>query len=246
DTSGEKGAFGDASAEGGQRSDTLMVAHVEPAAKRTFVLSFPRDLLVNIPGTAGKQKIKAAYDIGGAQTIIDTLKANFDIDMNHYLEVDFKSFRAIVDAIGTVPVYFPYPARDELSGLNVAFGGCDQLDGTAALQYVRSRYLEFLENGRWTYVGQDAPDLYRIARQQQFIRELVGIAVNRSLGDPSVAVDVSDRVLQYLKADQNLSRGDVNALIRSFRTVDANNTSSLDMETVPVTPNPTDPGSTLI
>ena len=48
----------------------------------------------------------------GPQTVIDMLKANFDLDINHYLEVNFQAFAQLVDAIGTIGVYFPQPTRD--------------------------------------------------------------------------------------------------------------------------------------
>ena len=95
-------AFGDPGTVTGKNSDTLMVAHVEPSAQRTFVVSFPRDLMVTIPGQTGKNRINSAYRIGGPQLVIDTLSENFDIDIHHYVEVDFKSFQDVVDAIGNV------------------------------------------------------------------------------------------------------------------------------------------------
>jgi LCP family protein required for cell wall assembly len=94
----------------------MMIAQVEPDAKRTVVISFPRDLWGTIPGQPGMPKINAAYGIGGPQLVIDTLKYNFDIDVQHYIEVNFLSFQAVVDAIGYVKVSFPYPARDQNSG----------------------------------------------------------------------------------------------------------------------------------
>ena len=130
-SAGEEEAFGDESDTGGQRSDTMMVLHVEPSALRTFVVSFPRDLWVDIPGV-GKSKINAAFNDGPDKTI-ETLRSNFGVEINHYLEVDFKSFRGIVNSIGSVPVYFPYPARDEKTGLYTPFAGCVRLDGNAAL-----------------------------------------------------------------------------------------------------------------
>ncbi len=193
--SGDVQGFGDPTNDPsvqGQRSDTLMVAHVEPGSQRTVVVSFPRDLWVTIPGHEGMYKINAAYDFGGPQLVIDTLKANFDIDINHYLEVDFKSFQAIVEAIGYVKVYFPYPARDQETGVNALAAGCFPLDGQAALAYVRSRSLEYYIDGQWVYDGQDAPDLHRIQRQQAFIRKLTGLAIEKSLGDPLLAVDIAD------------------------------------------------------
>ena len=62
--------------------------------------------MVNIPGH-GRDRINAAYGLGGPQLLIDTLDANFGIKINHYLEVDFQSFQAVVDAIGNVKVYLP-------------------------------------------------------------------------------------------------------------------------------------------
>jgi LCP family protein required for cell wall assembly len=233
---GDVQGFGDPNnpAASGVNSDTMMVAHIEPDARRTVVVSFPRDLWVTIPGQSGMHKINAAYGIGGPQLVIDTLKYNFDLDIQHYFEVDFLSFQAIVNAIGSVRVSFPYPARDQNSGLNAIVAGCYPLDGAAALAYVRSRYLEYYIDGSWQYVGQDAPDLHRIARQQSFIRKLTGLAIQDSLSDPLLAVEISNSVLKYIKADTGLTRGDVNKLISAFRTVNVNDTQTLRFVTIPV------------
>lgn len=234
---GNVDGFGDPNTDpsaDGVNSDTLMVAHVEPDAQRTVVVSFHRDLWVTIPGQSGMHKINAAYGLGGPQAVINTLAYNFDIPIQHYLEVDFRTFQGIVDAIGQVKVSFPFPARDQQTGLNAIVAGCFPLDGQAALAYVRSRYLEYYINGQWQYVGQDAPDLHRIARQQAFIRKLAGIAIQRSLGDPLLAIKISDDVLQYLKADTGLTRENVNELIHAFKTVNVNDQNSLRFETVPV------------
>jgi LCP family protein required for cell wall assembly len=232
--------------DGGKNSDTLMVAHLEPGAQRTLVVSFPRDLTVDVPGLAGKNKINAAYGTGGPQTVIDMLKENFDVDIHHYVEVDFKSFQDVVDAIGNVEVYFPYRTRDDLTGVNAIAPGCFPLDGPAALAYVRMRTPEYFIDGQWVVGDQDAPDLHRIERQQSFIRKLAGLAISKSLGDPFLALDISDRVLGDIKADTQLDRSDVNALIRAFRTVDVNDPRSIDFQTVPVAPDPTNPKSTLV
>jgi LCP family protein required for cell wall assembly len=207
--------------------------------------------MVNVPGTPGLSMINSAYSTGGAQLVIDTLKANFDIDISHYLEVDFESFREIVKQIGNVSVYLPGRVRDlELGMLSPYGGGCYEIDGDAALAYVRSRHLQISDpNG--DYVDPDTgehwrsldirSDLDRIARQQTFIRKLAGLAISRALGDPFIAVSLADNVLQYIHADENLSRDDVNALIRAFRTVDVNDTNSIRFETLPVSQWPVDP-----
>ncbi len=237
----------------GQRSDTLMVAHVEPSSQRTFVVSFPRDLMVDVPGIQGKSRINTAYATGGPNLVIQTLKENFGIDINHYLEVDFKSFQEIVDTIGNVQVYFPGITRDLETGANTPYGaGCYPLDGAAALSYVRSRTLEVYDpsytdqNGEhWRLLDQRA-DLDRIVRQQTFIRKLAGLAIQKSLSDPFLAVSLADNVLKYIKADEGLSRDDVNALIRAFRTVNVNDPNSIQFETLPVDPDPDNPNVTLV
>jgi LCP family protein required for cell wall assembly len=249
----ERQAFGDASTEGGQRSDTLMVIHVDPEAKTGFLVSFPRDLVVNVPGI-GQSKINAAFNSdtgGGPQRVVDTLKQNFNIPIHHYVEVDFQSFKGIVDAMGGVPIYIDAPSRDAKSGFEfIPFNfkpGCYTLDGSTALNYVRSRDLEQYIDGRWQTPDADAPDLHRIQRQQDFMKRLATEAFRRSVNSPRTAIDIADETVPKLKADESLNSDDVKKLIRSFRRVDPNDPSSLEMMTFPTAPGPTSSrlGSTL-
>ncbi len=211
---GDKEAFtnADTTADGPARSDTMMVLHAD--GKNSYAVSFPRDLQVNVPGL-GTQKINAAFN-DGPQRVIDTLKADFDIDIQHYLEVNFKTFEDIVNAVGSVPVYFPYPARDELSGLtNVWVGGCYHLDGGPALAYVRSRYLEYKIDGVWQNASPQA-DIDRINRQQDFIKKLGRIAVERTLDDPTIAPDLADKMIPNLTTDSSFDRAAFNQLVQAF------------------------------
>ena len=125
----DKEAFTDAdtTADGPARSDTMMVLHADGDA--SYVVSFPRDLMVNVPGL-GRQKINAAFN-KGPQLVIDTLQQDFNVPINHYLEVNFKSFEDIVNAVGSVPVWIPQQMRDQFSGLKpFLYGpGCYHLDG---------------------------------------------------------------------------------------------------------------------
>ncbi len=242
----EEEAFGTTADAAGQRSDTMMVLHVEPDAQRTLAVSFPRDLWVDIPGVGGS-RINAAFNEGGPDKIVETLKSNFGIEINHYLEVDFKTFKGVVNAIGNVPVYFPYAARDEKTGLYVTLPGCPRLDGAAALSYVRSRGLEYYSIPEQEWVNADAvPDIDRIARQQDFMRKLAGLAVQKSLNDPLAANEIADQVLENLKIDQNLSKDDIFALIDAFRTIDPNDQSSLEFQTFPWEEGPTQQGQAVL
>ena len=125
-----------------------------------------------------------------------------------------------------------------------------------ALAYVRARNIEIADPERphrrrpdtgehWRLLDQRA-DLDRIGRQQQFIRKLAGLAISKSLSDPFLGVQLIDNVLGYVSADQSLSRDDVNALVRAFRTVDVNDQSSVRFETLPVDPDPNNPNVTLV
>jgi LCP family protein required for cell wall assembly len=202
----------DTTTDGPARSDTMMVLHAD--GKNSYAVSFPRDLYVDVPGL-GKQKINAAFN-KGPQLVIDTLKADFNIDIQHYLEVNFKTFEDIVNAVGSVPVYFPYPARDEFSGLtNVWAAGCYHLDGGPALAYVRSRDLEYYVDGEWQN-GSPRADIDRIQRQQDFIKKLGRIAVQRTLDDPLIARDLADQVIPNLAADPGFDRAAFNQLVQAF------------------------------
>jgi LCP family protein required for cell wall assembly len=223
-------AFGNAQDEAGQRSDSMMVVHLEPDQERIRVLSLPRDLWVNIPGKE-PSKINSAFN-DGPDLVIQTLKENFGIDINHYVEVDFKSFRDIVSATGRVPTYFPYPARDRNTGLLVAAAGCRLLDGEAALAYVRSRSLEYFSDDSKEWVSADAvPDIDRIARQQAFIRGMASLAIQKSLNDPITLNNLSNSVIENLKVDDDLSNDEMKELIDAFRTVNPNDPNSVDMKT---------------
>ena len=148
----------------------MMVVHIDPGKRTGVLVSFPRDLWVPIPGH-GTNKINAAFAFGGPQLAIETIKQDFDIPISHYLEVDFAGFRDIVNAIGSVPIYFPTPARDHNTGLIIPHApDATTSTATQALAYVRSRYYEYTQNGQWQY--DPTSDLGRIERQQYFIRSL--------------------------------------------------------------------------
>ena len=230
---------------GGQRSDTIMVVHVDPRQQKGFLVSFPRDLRVDVPGI-GTAKINAAFN-DGPQKVIDTLQSNYQIPIHHYLEVDFKSFRGIVDAMGGVSVYLAAPARDQVSLFEIPalYGfvpGCYVLDGPNALGYVRSRNYEEFIDYEWVETGLDAPDLHRIERQQAFMRRLAAEAVKKSIADPLAANEIADEAIAELSADRGLTRSDINKLIQAFRSVDANDPESIAMTTFPTVAGPSGTG----
>jgi LCP family protein required for cell wall assembly len=226
-------AFGSAQDTGGQRSDTIMIAHVDPSQKRMLVVSLPRDTIVDVPGM-GRTKINAAFN-AGPQRLIDTIKQNFNVDIQHYVEVGFDSFSGIVDAIGHVPVQFPAPAYDPCTGLYIPTSGTAELNGQTALQYVRSRHLLFYEDGKWRDASPRA-DLDRIARQQGFIRQLATLAFKKAEKDVFAANDIADSVVSKLTVDTSLAQnhGELLALVRAFRDVNPADPTTFETVTLPV------------
>jgi LCP family protein required for cell wall assembly len=149
----------------GQRSDTLMVLHLEGG--KVKMLSIPRDLYVPIAGTGGSQKINAAYN-GGPTRLVDTItQGPLGIPIDRYMEVDFVSFAGLVDALGGVTITIDHPAQDQALGLVLPKAGPVKMDGKTALAYVRSRHYVETIDGR--QVQDPTADLGRIQRQQQFL-----------------------------------------------------------------------------
>ncbi|MGZ4707103.1 MAG: LCP family protein, partial [Acidimicrobiales bacterium] len=165
---------------GPKHSDTIMIMRVDPTNDTINMLSLPRDLWVPIADTGESQRINTAYSADdGPQRLIDTIQQDFGIPINHYVEINFKGFKGVVDAIGGVPMYFDTPMRDSHTGLDIEQPGCVTLDGDQALAFARSRYLEFKNSrGRWESDGSS--DLGRITRQQFFIRKVIDKAAAKA------------------------------------------------------------------
>lgn len=237
DSAEERSAFGSADKETGKRSDTMMVVHVEPATGRTLVVSFPRDLWVNVPGI-GNQKINAAFnqDLGGGpDSVIATLQSTFGIDVNHYVEVDFESFQQMVDAIGTVPVYVDRPLVDQFTGFVALKAGCYQLGGADALAWARARHVQYFNATTGRLEDDPRADIGRIERQQEFIRRLMGSVVEVSLRNPFTARDIARRVTPYLRVDEAFTTRDALQLAQAFRSVSSADTSAVEFTTFPFT-----------
>ena len=184
----------------------------------------------------------------GPQKVIDTIKQNFNIDVNHYVELNFEAFIGVVNAIGTVPVYFPAPARDAYSGLSIALApACVPLNGDGALAYVRSRHLEYYDSTTKRWNSVDAiPDIGRIGRQQGFIRRLAQVAAAKAKRNPFAANRMANAVIPKLSVDSGLGKGDIFALVNTFRAVDPTNTSSIEMATLPTKGGPSYQGQSVL
>jgi LCP family protein required for cell wall assembly len=145
---------------GGSRTDTIVLVHVSEFGSSipTTVVSIPRDSYVPIPGH-GRDKINAAFAMGGAALLTQTVEQATGLHLNHYAEIGFGGFAVLVDALGGVTMCPAMPINDPLAGIDLP-AGCHKLDGRTALGYVRTR---------------DTPraDLDRMVNQRQFLSALL-------------------------------------------------------------------------
>jgi LCP family protein required for cell wall assembly len=208
--------FGEPGAVGGQRSDVVMLVHVDPKAGTATLVSIPRDTWVTLDN-GRKGRINEAF-ARGAEGVINTVQENFGIPIHHYLEVDFQGVRDIVNSVGGVTVFVYYPARDRLSGLDIG-GGCQHLDGDQGLAFVRARHFESFVDGKW--VADPTGDIGRINRQQDFVRRLAATALGQVGSNPLKANSIGTSVLESLKRDPGFSAQDAFDIAGALQDINA-------------------------
>ena len=200
-------------------TDTVMILRVDPKTQQAALLSLPRDLYVDLSG-GGKGRINTALALGGPERLIETIKQDFGIPINHYAMVDFHGFESLVSAVDGVPVYFNYPSRDQNTGLFQYDPGCVTLNGEQALAYARSRHFEIQRtpNGRW----QEDPssDFGRITRQQQFIKAALRKAVAKGVRNPFVLKDLLGIAQKNVTLDTEFSIQELVDLGMQFKDFD--------------------------
>ncbi len=169
------------------RSDTMMVATVDPKYDHASLLSIPRDTRVRIYGY-GYDKINAAFAYGGEPLAEKTVENFLGIDIDHYVVIDVKSFVKIIDAIGGIDINVEKRMKyedpwDDNGGLYInIFPGKQHMDGKKAVTYVRYRDSE--------------GDIGRIERQQKFIEACLDKVMSPSFIPriPAVIREVSDAI----------------------------------------------------
>lgn len=149
------------------RTDTMMLLSIDPVNKSAAMISFPRDLWVQVPGL-GEERINAAYRFGelrasgggGAAMVARTIEQNFGVPAPYYAAVDFGGFQEIVNSLGGIAIDVPRPVKDDEYptddyGLERVYfaPGPQVMDGASALKYARTRHAD--------------SDFGRMARQQQ-------------------------------------------------------------------------------
>jgi len=203
----------------GTRTDTILVVRLDAASNQAIIMSFPRDLWVRIGNH--NQRINTAWAESPA-TLIETIKTNFDIPINHYVDVDFCAFKGVVDALGGVSVPFATPVRDLNTGLDVTQAGCHTMMGDEALAYTRSRHFEWYDATTKTWIKDGTSDYGRIRRQQDFVKRALHKALDKGATDLGTLNSLINVALATVRVDQSLTFNEMFTLARRLRTLDAN------------------------
>jgi LCP family protein required for cell wall assembly len=176
-----------ATAQEDQRADTILIAHIPAGLNRAYLVSVPRDLLVQIPPSpataypGGSDKINSAFHYGGggqsgARLLSATLTQVTGLRFDGAALIDFSGFRQVIDLLGGVRMCVDTPVRS-IHTNTLFIPGCQQMDGARALDYARQRY------------DLPAGDFDRQRHQQQLLRAIMDKASSGDLRTNPVKLD---------------------------------------------------------
>lgn len=166
------------------RTDALIAASFDPAGRRVYLLSIPRDTRASIPGH-GTAKINAAHAWGGAALTTRTVQNFLGVPFSYYIEIEQRGFVRMIDAVGGVNIHIDKDLNydDNWDGLHIHLKkGYRRLGGQSAIEYARFRH-------------DPLGDIGRITRQQQVMNALLD-----ELRQPRVILRM-DRILRVFRED---------------------------------------------
>ena len=180
-----------------QRSDSMIIATLDSNNKKIKLTSLYRDALVYIPGY-GENKMNASFSLGGPELVMETIKYNYDINIEKYVMINFVGFEAIIDQIGGIEIDVQEYQLNELNKyIGEATGGNDcpveepglqTLNGKQALSYARIR----------KGVGDDYE---RTERQREV---LFKVAEKLQKTKPIKYLGIATKMLDYLRTNIDL------------------------------------------
>ncbi len=172
------------------RSDTMLMVSINTATKKIKLTSFMRDSYVYIPEKKKSAKLNAACTWGGAQMVMDTIEYNFNVEIDHYMLVDFSMFESIVDGLGGVTVEITEKEakymRDAVHLTNIKAGEAVHLNGKEALWYCRIRKLD--------------SDFMRTERQRKVMTAIIDNCKSTS---PAKLYEIVGDVLSRVETDMS-------------------------------------------
>lgn len=179
------------------RADSILVASVNPDTNEIYLTSFLRDMYLEIPGY-GKNKLNAAYELGGAKLIKETLETSFGFSISNTVTVNMEAFEKIIDSIGGIDVELSKAEAKYLNTTNFISDkeyrcvkeGNQKLNGNQALGYARLRKVPTLQGER--------DDLGRTARLREMLTEIIA---EYSKKDINEVIPVLNNILSYVNTD---------------------------------------------
>ncbi|KOR90594.1 LCP family protein [Paenibacillus solani] len=203
---------GDSRGDDAGRSDTMLVASIDPVTKKAHLFSILRDTFVDIPGH-GKGRLNSAFAYGGIELTRQTIGDLLDLPIHKYIYTDFVGFIALVDSIGGVDIevekdmYYTSKADKHMYDIDLK-QGLQHLDGDMALQYVRFRHdakSDFARTERQRIL------MTEVAKKMQTTGSLIKLPVILESISPYIETDLSPKEMLKLAAlgfDVNLDKID--------------------------------------
>jgi len=197
---------------GGQRSDSLILFHVNANHDKAYMVSIPRDSYVYVPPggpwQGGRTKINAAFSYGGPRLVVQTVEGFTGVKIDHVVMINFAGFKKMTDAVGGVDVVVNQAVTDPETHAHFK-KGVNHLNGDQALLYVRQRH------------GLPGGDFDRVKRQQQFMRALLTTATAKgTLANPNKLSALLDATADAIVVDKDLSMGKTAVAFRGLRASD--------------------------
>lgn len=181
------------------RSDTIIVATVNPMKKKTTLVSLPRDTYVDIVGHHTKDKLNHAYAFGGTSMTIATVENLLDVPIDYYITVNMKGIESLVDAVGGIKVNNPFTFTYEGETFPI---GIQYLDGKKTLKYTRMRYDD--PKGDYGRQGRQRQVITAMLKQVASIKGIVHYQ------------KIMDSLENNLKTD--ISSENIGTLIKEYRS----------------------------
>jgi LCP family protein required for cell wall assembly len=226
------------------KSDVMMLMDISEDNKRVNVISFPRDLLVDIPDRRDRKTnkdypartgvmINEAMSEAGIGCAVDTVNKLTGMQVDHFMMADFNAVKELSNAVGGVDVCISDAVFDPDSGLRLP-AGTSSVQGEMALSFLRTRHA-FADGG----------DLGRIKAQQGFLSSLTRkIKDEGTLSDPARMLKIADVVTQNLTVDDGLAS--VPALLTIGNRLKDIDIGKVAFVAVPTTPAPIDPNRLVV
>lgn len=202
-----------------QRSDTMMLVHIDADRKDVYVMSIMRDLWVPIPGN-GTAKINAALAWGGTPLVIETVEHLLATRIDHIAIIDFQGLKAMTTALGGVDVNSPVAFTTVESPHYIFSKGLNHLDGDQALAFARERY------------AFPTADYQRVANQQALVKGIVDkLTRGPTLADPGAITAFANALGSHLSVDGQFDLPTILALAASMRLSGASSIHTFTMPT---------------